>query len=367
MTGTVRDSWLELFDTDVGGALVVVPLRILRRGGVPFLFLPVNNRAAARALDLYPAQTLKARLAKSVLRLAYRGAFLTQGGGSPFALSQEDPFLRYLVSTAGQPIGSQPDFAVLAGNPHAPGRRFVFMLFDTAGNPVTVVKAGSSLRAQELINHEAALLKEFEDRLCGFPKLRCQFDSGKVVAFATDFITGRSPKSESPTELGKIFTSWLDQSHKVLVREIPAWQRFGQACNSAVLRALGELKVHPTLMHGDFAPWNVKVANGRWTVLDWERGERLGLPGWDWIHFIVQPAVLVRRERADQTLARLEQLFASVEFGHYAKLAGIRDREWPLAMAYVSYCLRITQQTEGLARLESLLSALETYASLTKL
>lgn len=366
MTGASKDSWRELFASDAGGASAAVSLRILRRGGVPFLYLPTRNRAAAQALDLYPAQTFKARLAKSVLRLAFRFALLTHGGGSPFALSQEDPFFCYLVSTAGQPVGHQPDFAVLAGNPQAPGRRFVFLLFDAAGHPMAVVKAGSSARAQELINHEAALLNEFGDKLCGFPKLRDQFGSGKVVAFATDFIVGESPKSENPPELEKIFSSWLDSSREVLVREIPAWQRLHQSCNSDSLRRLDELKVHPTLMHGDFAPWNVKVADGCWTVLDWERGERVGIPGWDWFHFIVQPAVLVQREKTEQILGRLEQLFASAEFGRYAKRAGISGWEWPLATAYVNYCLRVTQQTEGAARLESLLSALELRASLTK-
>jgi hypothetical protein len=59
-------------------------------------------------------------------------------------------------------------------------------------------------------------------------------------------------------------------------------------------------------------------------------------------------------------------LFAAVEFGRYAKLAGISGTEWLLATAYVSYCLRVTQQTEGAARLESLLHALQQRAAITK-
>jgi hypothetical protein len=361
MTEASKDSWLELFNSNAGGASVTVPLRVLRRGGVPFLYLPTRNRTAAQALDLYPAQTLKARLAKAVLRLTFRCALLTHGGGTPFVLMREDPFLAYLALTAGGSAGSLPEFALLAGNPQAPGRRFVFLLFDAKGNPAAVVKAGGSARARELIDHEATLLREYGGQRAGFPLLRDTFISGERAAFATDFIAGESPVGESGAELEKIFTSWLDPADEISVQEIPAWQRLAKAHGnesmSATIAAIGEMRLRPTLMHGDFTPWNVKVAKGRWTVLDWERGERVGIPAWDWLHFVVQPAVLVRRETAEATMSRLEKLFASAEFQRYAERCGIVGAEWKLVFAYVDYCLNVTRQTEGLKLLEALREA----------
>jgi aminoglycoside phosphotransferase (APT) family kinase protein len=112
------------------------------------------------------------------------------------------------------------------------------------------------------------------------------------------------------------------------------------------------------LMHGDFAPWNVKVLAGRWTVLDWERGERVGIPAWDWLHFVVQPAVLVQREGTDATVARLKKLFGSAEFQRYAVRCGIVGAEWKLAFAYVDHCMNVTRQTEGLKLLEALRDAI---------
>jgi hypothetical protein len=370
MTEAPKNSWLELFALDAEGASVIVPLRVLRRGGVPFLYLPTRNRAAAQALDLYPAQTLKARLAKSLLRLTFRCALLAHGGGTPFVLMREAPFLAYLALTAGGSAGSLPEFAVLAGNSQAPGRRFVFLLFDAKGNPAAVVKAGGSARARELIDHEATLLREYGGQRAGVPLLRDTFNSGGRAAFATDYIAGESPVGESGAELENTFTSWLNPAGEISVREIPAWQRLVASCGQELMPAAnaidGEMKLRPTLMHGDFAPWNVKVAQGRWLILDWERGERVGIPGWDWFHFVVQPAVLVRHEATETILSRLEKLFSSVAFERYAKLAGIAGREWPLALAYLNYCLNVIRQTEGAARLASLAQALQGRAAVTK-
>ena len=73
------------------------------------------------------------------------------------------------------------------------------------------------------------------------------------------------------------------------------------------MRELAEAVFHPALAHGDCAPWNAKISNGACTLLDWERGELAGIPGWDWFHFVIQPAVLVRHEPVMKLIDRLEQ------------------------------------------------------------
>lgn len=363
MTTAATAPWLELFSGSPTEPKTPVRLRVLRRGGNPFLYLPTHNRAAAQALDLYPAQTWKARLAKTFLRIGFRFHFLSQGGGEPFLLPTPNLFLNSLALTAGLPTGSIPKFAVLAGNPNAPGRRFVFLLFDADAKPVAVVKAGSSELAQEFIQHEAALLREFGGKLPALPKLRDESVCNNAVAFSTDFIPGQSPVGDSSEPLETILAAWLDETREVALGELPAWQQLEQTHREAPLpeniRTLASARVRPALMHGDFAPWNVKVAEGCWTVLDWERGDRAGVPGWDWLHFVLQPAILVRRETPEQIIARLERLFRSAEFNRYATRAKITGREWPLAAAYVAYCLRVTRQTEGLSRLAPLLQNIQ--------
>jgi len=115
-----------------------------------------------------------------------------------------------------------------------------------------------------------------------------------------------------------------------------------------------EARVHPALTHGDFAPWNVKVSRGQWTVLDWERGELAGVPGWDWFHFVMQPAVLVRRERTESLLSRFEHLLDSAHFSKYAEQAGIGEHRRALALAYLACCTRVTRQTGGREQIQKL-------------
>ena len=287
------------------------------------------------------------------LRAGLRKTSLTISGTDPFAA-----FLRAAARVPGEPFS----FAVLTGNPLAPGRRHVFLLFNSASEPVAVVKAGDTSRARELIAHETSLLSAFASAQSGLPKLRGACELENLSAFTMDFIEGTSPGDDSAADLSKIFSSWVDVDKEITLGTTDAWRRLIQACVSLELplgyTELQNLRVHPVLMHGDFAPWNVKVSAGHWTVLDWERGERVGIPAWDWFHFIVQPSVLVRHETTEATMARLEKLLTSIEFQQYAMRCGIAGVEWRLAYAYVDYCINVTRQTEGLKSLEALRGAI---------
>ena len=339
-------------------------LHAVSRGGKPFLFLPSDNRAAATALEIYPAQTAKARMAKAALGMMLRVGLRAGLRETSLTISSTDPFAAFLRAAARVEPGEPFSFAVLTGNPSAPGRRHVFLLFNSASEPVAVVKAGATNRARELIAHETSLLSAFASALTGLPKVRGACELDNLFAFAMDFIEGTSPGEDAGGELEKIFSSWVDSAKQIELGETAAWQRLVQAHGAAAMpdavRGLETLRVFPVLMNGDFAPWNVKVSAGLWTVLDWERGERVGIPAWDWFHFVVQPAVLVRRETTAATMARLEKLFTSAEFQRYAERCGIVGAEWKLAFAYVDYCINVTRQTEGLNLLQMLREALLT-------
>ena len=353
--------WFDLFEPDVAEA---PPLRqdfaVVRRRGQPWLYLPLDRRAAAHSLALYPAQNYKARLAKRLLGVALRLASPRWLGLEIFsqAITRNDPFANYLSRTAGLPEAGCPRFAVLGGNPNVAGRRDIFLLFDAMHQPVAVVKAGHDDAARKLIAKEEKLLNALPPKTAGAPRLREGFSSSRVMALAMDFFPGESPQGDAAIELSKLFDSWLDTSREIRLAELPAWQRLVDSLCAEPLhgtaRLPGDLRVRPTLMHGDFAPWNVKAQAGRWTVLDWERGELVGVPGWDWFHFVMQPAVLVRREATHALLARFEKLLASPEFNAYARRAAIAGHERPLALAYLTYCLRVIRQTEGMERIAEL-------------
>lgn len=354
------DSWQELFaSADIGERFT---FHSVSRGGKPFLFLPASNTAARRSLDLYPAQSTKARLAKTLLGMCLAVGLRPGLARVSRVISQTDPFAAFLRACSGVDAGEPFSFAVLAGNPSAPGRRHVFLLFDSASQPVAVVKAGLTGKARELIRHERLLLSVFDAKQKGVPRLTNAIETDDWSAFSMDFIAGDSPGDDSSAVLGTIFSSWVNEKSSITVGDTSAWKRLEASLGGGgfpeTIASLATCQVRPVLFHGDFAPWNIKVADGRWTVLDWERGEQIGIPMWDWLHHVIQPGVLVRREAADITIARLTELFASADFIQYAKRCQVSGAEWRFTFAYVEYCIRVTRQTEGLPLLERLREAL---------
>src|SRR5205814_2134309 len=54
------------------------------------------------------------------------------------------------------------------------------------------------------------------------------------------------------------------------------------------LPTLDQMTVTSTIVHGDFAPWNLRLHRGRISAFDWEYGELDGPPLADEAHFTLQ-------------------------------------------------------------------------------
>src|SRR5262249_8840672 len=137
--------------------------------------------------------------------------------------------------------------------------------------------------------------------LSGVPRLLDTFNGENVHALALPFYEGASPGAEACDRALEIVSGWREPGQQQLIGSSPVWKELersvvGNDWFSKVKVKLANTQVAQVCYHGDFAPWNIKVAReGKWTVLDWERGEIVGIPGWDWFHFIIQPAILVKR------------------------------------------------------------------------
>jgi len=204
-----------------------------------------------------------------------------------------------------------------------------------------------------LIAQEESFLKSAPPKLPGVPWVRSTFSSTQIRALALDFLEGNSPRDGEEELVAQLLASWILPGATRPVRELAAWQRLVRAAGGPLptdVQNLAEAKVRPVVFHGDFTPWNIKVKAGIWTLLDWERGELNGMPLWDWLHFVVQPAVLVHRASAQTVLSRIERLFESALFRGYAERTGISGLERPLVIAYLQYCIHVLAQTEGLSQ-----------------
>jgi len=339
--------WTGLFAGTVSSERM--QMRVLRKHGEPLLILPADACLAAKAMSLYPAQTWLARTARAITQIALRNGIPLPLERVEFLWSWENPLAAFVAVQAAS--AGCPPCAILAGNARAAGRRFVIMPFGADGAPAAIIKAGVDAEARALIAAEANFLPSASREGQGLPTLRARLSQDDVEAFCVDYAPGDAPRAATPAQLGKLLTKWIDTTRIVSVGDVPAWRAtFENRALPPLLAPLIELRFHPALFHGDFAPWNIKVhpVNGTWQVLDWERGALAGMPCWDWLHFEIQNAILVRGESAATARARLERLWNTPVFREYAQHAGVAGHEPALTMAYLQYCTDVLRPTEGL-------------------
>jgi len=360
MANSSSAPWEQLFPppSDAAGA-VTLHFRLVRKRGEPLLLLPRTSDQAITALALYPAQTAKARLARWLLRFGLRMAPGFVAETIEVRTSLDSPFLKFLGTAAG--TKSLPHLALLAGNPRAPGRRFVILLFNDAGAPAALVKAGVGDAASGLIARELNFLKSQPASLLHAPGVRAECAAGNINAFALDYVNGTTPRTDDTTPVASLLYAWLQPERKVRFAELAVADRLAAAAASdprwaATAAALRDAHFAPAIHHGDFAPWNVRAdAAGQWHVLDWERGEASGPPAWDWFHYLIQNEILVRHTPTEALSRRLDALLASVEFRSYAARAGMEGCQRELLVAYLLYCARVIKQADGLPAVEALL------------
>ncbi|MBI5068458.1 MAG: hypothetical protein HZB56_09470 [Deltaproteobacteria bacterium] len=346
--------WTSLFAPGGAG-----PALALREVGLPrgaILVLPAGSAAARATLRLYPAQRPLARLAQALLAVA---APLGLGPGTRRALrlSPADPFVDFLCA-AGADLASRSPLGIFAGRGDL--QRFVLVLLDAEGRARGVVKAGLEERARAQVRRERDLLAALAGEP-GVPALRGSFESEQVSALALDHLEGETLRACAPAELRALLLPWLRAGEWARLEELPQGQALrtvvaGSAAGRSALATLSGGRFHPALRHGDLAPWNLRRAGGAGPLvaLDWEQGELRGLPGWDWLHCVVQTELLVVRAGAGRLARAVRGLLAAPDFAAYCERAGLAGRERALATLFL--LALAAQAPEGGAR-EALLGA----------
>jgi hypothetical protein len=356
----MSDIWNTLFNSGEDNR-TTLELRQLSKGGRPFLLLAKQSVAAATTLELYPAQTARARAVKSFLRFLIRIGLSIGTQRVSLSISPENEFVKFLTAQSSSQ-DNLPRFGVLAGNPAHDTQRFIILLFDQNQRPAAIVKAGLSEPAKALVQKEQQFLAKVPPNTKGIPGLRATFANNRVEAFAMDFAEGESPRSRDLQQLSVVLTSWISNS-QIALCETPAWQQLESGSwlvpMHPAVRQLRERNIRASLQHGDFAPWNIKVSrNGTWNIIDWERGTLSGIPGWDWFHYIIQTAILVVHQDGDELVQRIENLLASAAFKTYSQKSGIEGIERELVLAYLAHLVHVIKPADGFVENVALLKTL---------
>ena len=333
--------------------------RILKKGGVPLLYIPQHSKAALETLRLYPAQSGKARLAKRLCQLAVAVRVPLPFGKGEAPVVPLD-CIQWSDTSEEERITDEPVcWGVFAGNPSAPGRRFLYLVFNAQGAPLYLIKAGFDAEARAKIEAERRFLISSVARRAGVFPLWGVICEETCAAIVVPYFRGKSPgNSPLAQPLCELMQRW-QSPERTMLHDIPAWQALVAA---SVAPAIADREVSQVLGHGDLAPWNVIVdVSGTWHVIDWERGSELFVPGWDWMHYVVQPSILVKQDAPARTLKKVVQLLASTAFIRYAEKTGIRGIEWELLEAYLLYCREVLRPAEGSHATDALLAALPSY------
>jgi len=209
----------------------------------------------------------------------------------------------------------QPVFALSLGTPGA-YRKLTIQVMRPDGHILGYIKLPLTESATARIRAEAAMLgvlQQFEALRPHVPKIlhEGQWGQGYVL------FESCGPLEPAPAEFGAIYEDFLrklsdsqpsEKPELAVVEEVAQqWDKTKDRQDS-ILRSLGnegltrarrELagkKIRCGMTHGDFAPWNARVNNGRLHVFDWESGTPQSPVVWDIYHFHTQVSALLNKK-----------------------------------------------------------------------
>ena len=312
------------------GRLKFVPIK---RNGALLLALPLNRSLALETLNLYQPQKIRGRILRGLLRGIVKCGLLKLSPQVEFKLGSQGLFSGLNDLNSGSELG----FLLSGGDSQY---RNLIGLCEVDGAKM-VVKSGSD-EAKDILIREYELQCKLAEEISGVPACKAYFKIDKGVAYLTEYVYGRSPKGSSGDAIALgLLNEWLSAGQLKSVNTLPDWTALKQSLSDdemSYFAALGDLELISPAVHGDYAPWNMKIdSDGLIKVLDWEYSYQTGMPGWDWLHYNVQRLKLVDMQCADLIIAHCRRMMSHSVFADYLSKAGLNGNEEALLGSYLFY------------------------------
>jgi thymidylate kinase len=341
----------------------------------PRLLLPLEHSAATlRALEIYTPYQRRARILKGALaRIIATGS----RGWARDRLELPAGSLSSLESLVAEVTGeARPVFALSIGtSTRAP--KLTVQVMRPSGQILGYIKFPLTGEAAGRVRHEAATL----DRFRSVSQLRQ--DVPEVLFSGTwhghDVLFQSAGEGRrGPARFGRLHTQFLERLRRAspvarsgdgLVEEIAArwdetapaldssWRSLGREALRLAARELRGAEITCGVWHGDFAPWNTRLRDGRLFVFDWEAAEWDMPIWWDMFHFDLQVACLLHQSSGID----LERLDAPAWNGLYllyllrAVARSVEDGSGAEAIEYRKQrLLKQVAQQPGLRTLEAI-------------
>ena len=274
----------------------------------PRYLLPLgDSRTTLEGFRVYTPYALGARLRKGLLTQIVKTGW---SGWAMHSLHVGEPVeLKALVTNV---TGERnPAFAMSLATP-GKYRKLTIQVMRTGGETLGYIKLGLTKPAGERVRHEAGVLEDLSALRPHVPRVLYAGEWQNSYMLFQSPLEGRP----GPAELSSMHVEFLerlaairrvDKSGLQVVEEVGArwkevtwrcdwrWQQLGKATLAAARRDLEKVRVPCGFWHGDFAPWNTRVRDGRLSVFDWESCEDGAPLGWDTFHFSVQVASLLKK------------------------------------------------------------------------
>jgi hypothetical protein len=187
---------------------------------------------------------------------------------------------------------------VLVGNP-SPLHKLIVFLCHPDGELMGVAKFPLAPASRQAILHEAEMLQSLSTHI-GAPRLlHYSEETGCAIQ---EYLGGRLGERECRTSYIDILVrlasinETLDLNEELRRLRLNIVARTEYSASASHLEALFRVmncetaqkmaRVPATVVHGDFAPWNIRELNrGSSTLIDWESSRPRGLPLHDLCHF----------------------------------------------------------------------------------
>ena len=286
----------------------------------PRWFIPLENpHVSSAGFNLYTPAKMSARLKRFAARVAvhsrlpfwYRDQLLiAQREPSPLVRALSDLF-----------PGQQVHIALSAGAPDgALNRKASAAAIGADGTVLAFLKLATTRLTRDLLLREANVL----GKLAGSPELAPRVPrllGASEIDGTFVLIQAPLPGSPAPLPVTPLHENLFDalasgpavEPEAIgLVRSLPdriaalpqPHPELAESLNG-ILAALADQRIRRAVVHGDFAPWNLRLQDGRLSIFDWEYGDLDGPAGLDEIHYRLQVGYLIHNWSVGKTVAEV--------------------------------------------------------------
>lgn len=288
---------------------------------LPFSSARVFSSSLAMVQPMLPAT----RRIKQVAALLSRAGIL-------------QPFVRQRLYISGAPSiaggfeGQARNFAYFTGT-NGPHRKVAVQIMDVSGRLLGYAKVSGNPHVKKFIEYERDMLRRVGDlALCTahVPNVLLSGDENGVFSLVTDtlktpetrpqtvvkeshvaFLQELRAKTSMPGEKAHYAQDLEERLSLAIARLAPPWPerlRYG----IKRLRGMEAALMEPSLVHGDFTPWNSFEVGDKLYVFDWEHAIGRAPACYDLIHFLLADPGVKRKalvHRVDMIVSNLAGVY----------------------------------------------------------